>query len=316
MRAAIILWVAVLLLAIIGPQGLYTVDETQLAVVTRFGDIRDVHTSSGLKVKIPFIDTVNRFDRRLLRVDMPPSTLPDKDKELMIIDAYARYIITDVRKFFEKLRDQDAADDRIGRIVVSALREEVARRNKEEIVGGQITEQLTEAGERIVISTNSRQEILGAVLAASNSAVKSTDNDFGVEVRDVRIKRADLPAAALLTTFERMRSERERISRGLRAEGQEERDKVEADANLERATILASADKTAAQVRGEGEARAIEIFAQALELDPEFFSFQRSLEAYRKIFTDDTTVVLSADSELFQFLENPQSTSPLALPEE
>ncbi|MCE2463989.1 MAG: protease modulator HflC, partial [Dehalococcoidia bacterium] len=103
MRSAFVVLVVIILLAIFGPQTLYTVDETQLVVITRFGDVRDVHTSSGLKVKAPFIDSVNKFNRRLLRVDVPPSTLPDREKEFLVIDAYARYRIIDVRKFFEKL---------------------------------------------------------------------------------------------------------------------------------------------------------------------------------------------------------------------
>ena len=124
-----------MLLGIFGPTTLFTVDETQQVVVTRFGNVRAVHTSPGLKVKVPFIDQVNTFDKRLLRVDVPPSSLPDAEKEFLIIDAYARYRIKDVRKFFEKLETLERAEDRIGRIVISALREEIAKRIKEEIIG-------------------------------------------------------------------------------------------------------------------------------------------------------------------------------------
>lgn len=160
MRIPIIVIGIVLLLGIFGPQILYTVDETQLTVVTRFGEIRGINTSPGLKVKAPFIDSVNRFDKRLLRVDVPPSTLPDKEKEFLDIDAYARYRITDVRKFFEKLGNLSRADDRIGRIVISALREEVAKRSKEEIIGAVVADTTVdeETGEevRLVIATNTR----------------------------------------------------------------------------------------------------------------------------------------------------------------
>jgi membrane protease subunit HflC len=310
MKTAIIVIVVLILLAIFGPQTLYTVDETQLVVVTRFGDVRDVHTSPGLKVKVPFIDSVNRFNRRLLRVDVPPSTLPDREKEFLVIDAYARYRIIDVRKFFEKLETPERAEDRIGRIVISGLREEIGNRIKEEIIGA--TKEGPE-GQEVVIGTDTRQEILDLVRAASDRAVKSTENDFGVEVVDVRIKRADFPEAAQQNIFSRMRAERDRISREFRAEGQEERDRIEASANRERTIILADAQRQAQLTRGEGEAEAIRIFAEALEQDPEFYAFQRSLEAYKKFLASNTTVVLSSDAELFQFLDDPrpiQSSGP------
>jgi membrane protease subunit HflC len=302
MKTAIIVIVVLILLAIFGPQTLYTVDETQLVVVTRFGDVRDVHTSPGLKVKVPFIDSVNRFNRRLLRVDVPPSTLPDREKEFLVIDAYARYRIIDVRKFFEKLETPERAEDRIGRIVISGLREEIGNRIKEEIIGA--TKEGPE-GQEVVIGTDTRQEILDLVRAASDRAVKSTENDFGVEVVDVRIKRADFPEAAQQNIFSRMRAELDRISREFRAEGQEERDKIEASANRDRAIILADAQKQANLTRGDGEAQAIEIFAEALKQDPEFFAFQRSLEAYKKFLSTNTTVILSSEAELFQFLGSP-----------
>ena len=310
MRTAIIVWLIVLLLGIFGPQALFTVDETQLVVVTRFGQVRAVHTSPGLKIKTPFIDSVNTFDKRLLRVDVPPSTLPDKEKEFLVIDAYARYRITDVRKFFEKLETLERAEDRIGRIVISSLREQIGERIKEEIIGSRVE---GPEGEEIVIATNTRQEILDIVRAASDEAVKSPDNDFGVEVLDVRIKRAEFPLAAQQNIFARMRAERERISREFRAEGQEERDRIEASANRERTIILADAQRQAQLTRGEGEAEAIRIFAEALEQDPEFYAFQRSLEAYKKFLATNATVVLSSDAELFQFLDDPrpiQSSGP------
>ena len=309
MKTAIIVVVVVILLGIFGPQTLYTVDETQLVVVTRFGEIQDIHVSPGLYVKLPFVESVNRFDKRVLRVDVPPSTLPDKDKEFLVIDAYARYRITDVKRFFEKLGNLDRAEDRIGRIVISSLREEVAKRDKQEIIGAREEKAIDgETGLEItvVIPTDTRQEILDKVLAASDLGVRSPENDFGVQIIDVRIKRADFPEAAQQNIFSRMRAERDRISREFRAKGQEERDKIEASANRDRAIILANADRQAQITRGEGEAAAIEIVAKALEQGPEFFAFQRSLEAYKKFLSTNTTVVLSSEAELFQFLQSPE----------
>ena len=306
MRITIIVLVVVILLGIFGPTTLYTVDEIQLAVVTRFGEIRDIHTTPGLKVKTPFIDSVKRFDKRILRVDMAPSTLPDKEKQFLIIDAYTRYRITDVKKFFEKLGSLDRAEDRIGRIVISALREEIAQRERQEIIGARIVD--TDNGERVVIGTDTRQEILSVVLAAADKVVNEPENDFGVQIMDVRIKRADFPEATQQSIFNRMQIERQRISGELRAEGQEERDRIEADVNRQRTILLAEAQRQAQLTRGEGEAEAIEIFAQALEQDPEFFAFQRSLEAYRKFLSTNTTVILSSESDLFQFLQDPSGS--------
>jgi membrane protease subunit HflC len=237
---------------------------------------------------------------------MAPSTLPDKEKQFLIIDAYTRYRITDVKKFFEKLGSLDRAEDRIGRIVISALREEIAQRERQEIIGARIVD--TDDGERVVIGTDTRQEILSVVLAAADKVVNEPENDFGVQIMDVRIKRADFPEATQQSIFNRMQIERQRISGELRAEGQEERDRIEADVNRQRTILLAEAQRQAQLTRGEGEAEAIEIFAQALEQDPEFFAFQRSLEAYRKFLSTNTTVILSSESDLFQFLQDPSGS--------
>ena len=302
MRTAIIVVVIVILLGIFGPTTLFTVDETQLVVVTQFGEIKDVYTKPGLKVKIPFVQKSNRFDKRLLRIDTPPATLNDVEKQFLVIDAYTRYRITDVRKFFEKLRTLRGAEDRIGSIVTSNLKEEVAQRTRQEIIGGSIEE--TPAGETVVIATNTRQEILDRVLEGANSEVGPEGEDFGIEIVEVRIKRADFPDATLQTIFTRMRAERERISRETRAEGAEEDAKIRAVVDRDKAIILAIAERTANLTRGEGEAKAIEIFAAALEQDPEFYAFQRSLEAYKKFLPANTTVILSSEAELFQFLQD------------
>ena len=300
MKYAVSAVVIVLLLAIIGPQALFTVDETQLVVVTRFGEIQEIHTTPGLKVKAPFLESVNRFDKRVLRIDTPPRILNDVEKQNLVIDAYSRYRITEVRKFFEKLRTLSGAGDRIGSIVTNKLKEEIALRTRAEIIGGQ-----TQAGTNVVIPTNSRQEILDKVVVEANAEVGPQGEDFGIEIIDVRIKRAEFPEDALPNIFARMRAERDRISRETRALGAEEDARIRAKAERDRTIILADAQRQANITRGEGEGRAIEIYSQALEQDPEFFAFRRSLEAYREFLSTDTTVLLSSDAELFQFLEEP-----------
>ena len=318
MRTAIILIAIVILLGIFGPQTLYTVDETQMVVVTRFGKIQDVHNNPGIKVKAPFIDSVNPFDKRVLRIDTPPRTLNDIEKQNLVIDAYTRYRINpnkeDVRKFFEKLRTLGGAENRIGSIVTSNLKEEIAKRTRQEIIGGSIEE--TEEGDTVVIQTSSRQKILDEVLAAANREVGSEGEDFGVTILDVRIKRAEFPADTLPNIFARMRAERDRISKETRALGAEEDAKIRATANKKRTILLAEAEREANLTRGEGEARAIEIFAEALEQDPEFFAFQRSLEAYKKFLSTNTTVILSSEAPLFQFLQDPRGNQPSGQGEE
>jgi len=303
MKTAIIAIVVVILLAILGPQTLFTVDETQLVVVDRFGQIKAVHTSPGLKAKVPFIDSVNTFDSRLLRLDSPSRTLNDIDKQNLIIDSYTRYKITDVRKFFEKLRTLRGAEGRLGSIVASNLKEEVASRTRQEIIGGKIEETLD--GTTVVIATNTRQEILNNVLAAANMEVGGDGEDLGVQIIDIRMKRAEFPPDALQSIFARMRAERERIAKELRAEGAEEEAKITAAAERDRTVILAEAERDANRLRGEGEAEAIRIFADALEQDPEFYSFQRSLQAYKTFLTSNTTVLLSSEADIFKFLEDP-----------
>ena len=232
MRTAIAILVAVILLGIFGPQVLFTVDETQMAVVRRFGKIRQVHIDPGIKVKTPFVDSVTRLDKRVLRVDIPEASLPDVDQQFLQIDAYVRFRIRqtqeDVIKFFQRTGEGNLANaqSRFERIVVSALREEVAKRKRQEIIGG--SEKIDEQGVKIIESTETRQQILDAVLAAAREATSpeaetggegSAEGDFGVEIIDVRMKRADFPEDAIERIFTRMRSERDLISAGLRAEG-------------------------------------------------------------------------------------------------
>ena len=313
MKTAIIALVVVILLGIFGPQILYTVDETQITVVRRFGDIKAVNLNPGIQVKAPFIDSVTKMDKRLLRVDIPEATLPDVELQFLVIDAYVRYKVrrteADAIKFFEKTRggNLQIAEERIERIVVSALREEVAKRQRQEIIGGRI--QIGEDGQQEVVATETRQEILDAVVKAAVQATSpgvegDDENDLGIEIVDVRMKRADFPDATIENIFTRMETERELISAGLRAEGAEDAAKITAAAERDRTIILAEAERSANLTRGEGEAKAIEIFADALQENPEFYAFQRSLEAYKEFLSTNATVILGSDSELFEFLQD------------
>jgi membrane protease subunit HflC len=292
MKGPIIIIAFIVLLAIFVPQLLFTVDETESVVVTRFGQVKNVITVPGLNVKTPFMDSVTRFDSRLLRVDMTPETMANQEKENLVIDAYARYRIVDPQKFLETLRNESNAAGRIGAIVISSLREEIARNTMADIIGATIEEIVVDGKpKRSTTATETRTLILGKVLKASQHVIESSDNDFGVVLIDVRMKRADFSDDIARSVFNLMESERKRIAEEFRAEGREENVKIRAKVDKDRVLILAEAEKQANILKGDGEAKAIEIFASALEQDPEFYSFQRSLEAYGKFLVTNSTVV-------------------------
>ncbi|MCH7786194.1 MAG: protease modulator HflC [Chloroflexi bacterium] len=284
---AAILVLVVILLAVIGPQIFFVVDETQLAIVTRFGEPRQTITNPGLNTKTPFVDTVVYFDKRLLLFDAPPDALLTKDKKTLIIDVFARGRIVDPLTFFRTVRTEAVAQDRVISIVSSELRREIANDDQSEII----------------------QETREIIMNRVRDAVKPAVLEFGIEILDVRIKRADFPVAIADSIYDRMRAERSRIANRDRAEGEEASLQIRAEADREVIELTSEAQKNAQIVRGEAEASAIRIFADALELDPEFYAFQRSLDAYKIFLTQNTTVVLPANSDLFQFLQSPDGLS-------
>ena len=311
MRNLIIAGVVVIVALIVISQALYVVQETEQVVVTRFGDVKSVHTSPGLYVKAPFVDTITSYDRRLLRIDAPPSQFLDRDINILEIDVYGRYKIVDPRAFLQTLTTEDNARSILAQRINSSLRAEVAERSREEIIGGDV--ELDESGEPVtddegnsrVRATDSRTELLNDVRIAVQENLAAEDPSFGVEMVDIRVKRADFPQEVAGRIFERMRSDREKISRRLRAEGEEEARTRRAAADREVEVILAAADRDSNRLRGDGEAQAIAILAESLNKDPEFFSFRRSLDAYKEFLNQETTVILSSESEIFKYLQSP-----------
>jgi len=295
-------------------QSLFFVDQTELALVTRFGKFQGEARSAGLQVKVPFIDVVTRYDRRLLHIDVRPTRMPDVEKQNLVIDAYVRYRIVDAKQFRRRLTDELTASARIENIVISEIRAEVARRTRQEIIGGgAVTERIDpESGEVTRTVTPLLTDTGGAFRAAimhmvrdrSDAAVKSTENDFGITIVDVRMKAADFPEAVEQSVFTQMRTEREVQAGRLRAEGEQVSVSIRADVDKQISIIVAEAERDAQTLRGEGEGEAIRILSEALKADPEFYAFRRSLEAY-KIFLNEnlTTLVLPADSELFEYLQ-------------
>ena len=310
MRALIILGILVVIGIILLRQSLYIVDETQQVIILRFNEVIDTRTNPGLNVKAPFVDTVATFDKRILRIDAAPVAMPDKEKQNLIIDSYARYRITDPVQFRKTLQTENNARSRLGDIVTSTLRDRVALRDRFEIIGAEPI--IDEAGNPVedqeglplFEGRDTRTAILNEVLDGVRR--RTQEQDFGIEIIDVRIKRADFPESVTPSIYTRMRAERNRIATRFRAEGEEEDLKIRAVANRNREVILAEAEQQSNQVRGAGEAEAIRILAQALNQDPDFFSFRRSLQAYQNFIGEQDTIILSADENLFQFLGTPE----------
>lgn len=284
---ALLLIPIVILAAILGPQFLFVVDETQVAIVTRFGDPQRSIRTPGLNLKTPFVDTVTYFEKRLLLFDASADSLLTEDKRRLVIDVYARGRIVDPLLFFERVRDETRARNRAIEIIASELRREIALDLQAEIIA------------------TSRE----AIMLRVRDAIAPTLAELGIQIVDVRIKRADFPEEIADSIHQRMSAERKRLADRERAQGAERDAEIRAETDKEAAIILAEADKTANLTRGEGEAEAITIFAGALEQDPEFYTFQRSLEAYKKFLTQNTTVVLPANSDLFRFLQSPTGTN-------
>lgn len=283
---AITIILIAILAAIVGPQLLFVVDQKQLAIVTRFGQVRQTIKTPGLYVKTPFIDSTTYYDKRLLIFDSPADSLLTKDKKRLIIDVYARGRINDPVLFRRTVQTEAQGRARAESIIASELRREIASYNQSEII------------------TTNRENIMGSV----EGYVSPKLAELGIEVVDVRIKRADFPAEIAESVYARMRAERQRKADKERAEGAEIDAEVRATVDREATIIRAEAQREADITRGEGEAEAIQIFAEAISSDPDFYSFQRSLEAYKVIFESNSTMVLPADNDLFEFLQSQDGT--------
>ena len=309
MRNLIIIAIVIIVGLVVLRQALYVVDVTEQVIILRFGEVVDTRTTPGLSVKAPFVDTVVRLDKRVLRIDAPPVSMPDQDKENLVIDIYARYRITDPVQFRKSLQTESTARSRLGDIVTSTLRDRVALRDRTDIIGAKPLRDadgepvVDDEGLPLVEGQETRTEILDEVLQAVRQTTQR--DNFGIEMIDVRIKRADFPEAVTASIYTRMRAERNRIAAGFRAEGEEEDRKIRAATDRDRDVILAEAERESNKRRGEGEAEAISILAEALNRDPELFAFLRSLESYQRIIRQQDTIILSSDAPLFDYLVGP-----------
>lgn len=286
MKALASIIIAIIVLAAIFiPQAFFVVDETNMAIVTRFGEpLRSVKTP-GLNIKAPFVDQTRYFDKRLLLFDAPPDdTLLTKDKKRLVIDIYARGKITDPFRFYRTLNSESQAQSRVIAIISSELREEIAKDTQAEII------------------RTSRSKIMNNV----RDAVAPQLSEFGIVIIDVRMKRADFPPEISESIYERMRAERKRIADRERAEGAQQDAEIRSSVDRQTAIIRAEAERDANIVRGAGEAESISIFAEAVGQSPDFYKFQRSLEAYSASLKENSTLVIPAESDLFEFLQSPQ----------
>ncbi|MGQ0812770.1 MAG: protease modulator HflC [Nitrospiraceae bacterium] len=273
--------VVIAFLFLLGASPLFVVDIIQTAIVVQLGKpVRNI-TQPGLYVKVPFIQEVTYFDKRLLDYDSSAQDVITQDKKTLLLDNFAKWRITDPLKVYQAFHSQRGALQRLHDIIYSELRVELGRHDLSEIV------------------SKTRSEIMKIVTERSNEKASV----YGIEIQDVRIKRADLPEQNEKAVFARMQAERERQAKQYRAEGAEEAQKIRSEAEKDREIILAEAYRESEQLRGEGDAKAFRIYAEAYRQDPRFFEFTRSMEAYKKTFTGKSTLVMSPDSEFFRYLK-------------
>jgi membrane protease subunit HflC len=275
----------IIVLWIVLPQFIFIVDEREQAIITQFGAYVRTIATPGLHFKVPFVQTLQRFDKRVLATDAAPAEYLTLDKKRVVVDYVARWRIKDPLAFFKSVATLEGARARIEDIVFSELRRELASQDF-----APVTSEL-------------REPTMEAVAREAGARTA----DFGIELIDVRIKRADLPGEVQQSVFARMVAERGRIAKRYRSEGEEEAAKIRAETDKQREIILAQAYDRSQRLQGEGDAAASAIYASAYKQEPQFYAFLRTLEAYDAILTPETLLVLPGDAALFRLLQGPPS---------
>ncbi len=285
-------WIAVLVvvggLLLAWKLAFFSVPVWMQAIVLQLGEPVGTIREPGLYFKTPFVQSVVFFDKRLLEYDASAKALLTRDKQQLVVDNYCRFRIVDPLQFYLTVRNEAGAQSRLDDIVYSNLRENFGRQTLSEIL------------------SKKRDDLMEEVTRKSDEKAR----EYGIEIVDVRIKRADLPAKNEQNVFNRMRTERERLAKKFRAEGEEEAAKIRSESDKEVTILLAEASKQAEIARGQGDAEAVKIYAEAYGRDPELFELTRTLEAYRKALAENTTVILSPDGEFLRYLKGP--TPPAA----
>lgn len=263
---------------------LFTVHQAQQALVVQFGDPRSVITDPGLNVKIPLIQDVVYFDKRILGLDAQPEEILTSDQRRLVVDSFVRYRITNPLLFYQTVRNELGLRGRLAPSVANAFRGAFGKLDASTIISGDRPSAMQQV-------TNTLQE---------------DSRRLGIELIDVRIKRADFPDTIGQAIFRRMQTERQREANEQRATGFELSEKIRSEAERQRTILIADARRRSEILRGEGDAERTKIFAEAANKDPEFYNFYRSLQAYAKVIQPgDTSMVLSPDSEFFRFFDSP-----------
>ncbi len=285
-RAKLLLFgVAIIVIIVVVMSATYKVTEYEQAILLQFGEPRQVVNAygtkePGLRFKTPFVQNVEYFDKRILDYDAPAEEVILGDQKRLVVDTFIRYRITDPLLFFQTVGSEAVVRSRLGAILNTATRK----------VLGTV--------ELITVLSGERSQLMVFILDQVNRESKS----FGVDVIDVRIRRADLPDENSQAVYRRMQTERDREAKEYRAQGDETSQRIRSRADKEKTILLANAKREAEVVRGQGDAKAVKIFADAFGQDEEFFSFYRSMQAYgQALGSDDTSMVLSPDSEFFRY---------------
>ena len=279
---------AIIIIGVTIFQSLFIVQEISQAIVLQFGDPKKIVTKAGLNFKLPFIQNVVYYDSRVLNLDPAQEEVILRDQKRIVVDSIVRYMIKDPLKFFQTTRTELALNDRLGRIVNSSVRGVIAQYQLNDLL------------------SDDRDKIMAEIF----ENVREDQDTFGIEIVDLRLKRTELTPEVQSNVFDRMRTEREREANLLRAEGQEISQKIKATADREKIEIIAEAEKQSNILKGEGEAARNEILNKAFGKDPEFFEFIRSMEAYADTFKDGTTtMVISPDSDFFEYFENSEGAN-------
>ncbi|WP_298259002.1 protease modulator HflC [Bradyrhizobium sp.] len=279
----------VLLLAIIGYSSVFTVQQTEQALVVRFGKPVQVVTDAGLHFKVPFTDTVIPIDKRILDLENPAQEVIASDQKRLVVDAFARYRIKDALQFYQSVGSIQAANLQLTTLLNSALRR----------VLGEVT--------LIQVVRDQREALMGRI----RDQLDHEAGNYGIQVVDVRIRRADLPDQNSQAVYQRMKTERQREAAEFRAQGNQKAQEIKSNADREATVIVAEANSKAEQIRGEGDAERNRLFAEAYGKDPDFFAFYRSMTAYETALKgNDTRLLLRPDSDFFRFFGGASGKPP------
>lgn len=266
----------------------FTVFQTQQALVLQFGEPREVIRDAGLHFKMPFIQNVIYLDNRILDLDMPVQEVIASDQKRLVVDAFARFKISDPLKFYQSVGSEEVARSRLATVLNSSLRRVLGESSF------------------VAVVRDKRPELMRAITGQVNSEASK----FGIEIVDVKIRRADLPQANSEAIFRRMQTERQREAAEFRAQGQEQSQRVRSRADREVTIIKAEATRDGEKLRGEGDAERNRIFAEAYGRDADFFRFYRTMQAYEAGLRDDTTFVLTPDSDFFRYFGAARGATP------